>query len=131
MKIDASARALLLISLAIALFCPRLHADGGVFKSADTSMFFPASENEQVAFIACADGRELLVLAVNFEVEANESAVWILPVPAPPDRVKAHLVDRFPTLRGFDPARRLKARASELFSLLFSASCLFLARFSG
>lgn len=95
-------------------------ADGKVFKGRDFSDMRPVLENEQRAFIMHKDGRETMILAVNFDLEESESAFWLFPVLGQPDQVKTDVVDKFPSLRGVD----VKAEAHAGIQLLTNMQLL-------
>ncbi len=95
-------------------------ADGKVFKGRDLSDMRPVLENEQRAFIMHKDGRETMILAVNFDLEESEKAFWLFPVLGQPDQVKTDVVDKFPSLRGVD----VKAEAHAGIQLLANMQLL-------
>lgn len=94
-----------------------LFADGKVFKGLDYGSFMPVTEESQHAIIAHKDGREAMLLAVNFALEDNEKAFWLFPVPGKPEEVKADVVDTFPWIKGIDPRMDAKAKFQILFGL--------------
>ncbi len=96
-----------------------LRADGGIFKTLDRTLYGPLTEEEQVAVIAHVENRELLVVAVNFPLEEDESALWVLPVFGPPQEVNVQFIDRFPIPSGFNPTSYVRHR---LVHLCFAGS---------
>ncbi|MEN8128501.1 MAG: hypothetical protein ABFR90_11970 [Planctomycetota bacterium] len=95
-------------------------ADGKVFKGRDLGSFFPITEETQHAIIAHKDGREAMLLAVNFSLEDNEKAFWLFPVLGKPEEIKADIVDIFPWIRGDDPRMIAKGK----FQILFGAQII-------
>jgi len=95
-------------------------ADGKVFRGYDGSTFFPVMEESQHAIIAHKDGREAMLLAVNFNMEDNEKAFWLFPVLGRPEEIKTDVVDTFPWIRGIDP--RMSAKVN--FQFLFGAQII-------
>src|SRR5437879_3530681 len=59
------------------------------------SKLTPLRETEQQAFIEWADGEEHLYVATRTEPSTGPS-LWLLPVPARPDQVKAEPIQAFP-----------------------------------
>src|SRR5262245_7673023 len=82
----------LVLSLFVILgFASVGHADG--FVIAKGGKYVP--EKEQRAFIEWDDGQEKLFVATRTE-ESSEETLWIVPVPAKPDTVRADPVAKFP-----------------------------------
>jgi hypothetical protein len=77
-----------------------VRADGKIW---DYGTSLPVAENEQVAAIAFRDGIQKMILAVNFELSDTDGAIWIFPVPGPPDEVSTEVLDIFPSFSGRDP----------------------------
>lgn len=92
-----------IITLLLLVVSNIIFADGKVFKGRDFSSMFPVHENEQRAFIAHKDGREAMVLAVNFDLEDDEKAFWLFPVLGQPQNVEVDLLEHYPRLWGYDP----------------------------
>ena len=101
----------MLVVSAVLILCIPLpvFADGKVFTGLDRSGFRHISQNEQRAAIKFENNVEDLVIAISYIPEEDTSALWIFPVPAKPDTVKLDVVDRFPTVRGYDPYRETDA----------------------
>ncbi|MBN1917467.1 MAG: hypothetical protein JW889_06120 [Verrucomicrobia bacterium] len=121
---------LLLLPLFLLLFAPTLaHADGKVFtRSADYSAFEAANQKDQRAVIFLRDGRERLLITINYYADPDEQGLWIFPVPGTPDTVHIDLWDTLPTFRGRDDrpwARRIVGktmlimRATQFYPLIF------------
>ena len=103
-------------------------ADGKTFtRSADYSAFGPVRQNEQRAAIRFGDGREDLLIAINYNAQPDDQGLWIFPVPGRPGEVRTDLLDAFPQLQGYDDrpwADRMvhnamtAMRASQLYPLI-------------
>lgn len=100
----------LLAALAGTLVPSFARADGVAFQADDTSEWRPAQEDEQIAAIECANGRETLTLAVGLRLDEKQNALWIFPIPAGAKDPKLEIVDQFPQFHGSDP--RVSARAN-------------------
>ncbi len=85
-------------------------ANGLVFKSTDSGVFVAIPEKSQDALIAHKDGREAMLLAVNFDLEDNSKAFWLLPIPGKPEQVRVDVIDNFPRFLGMDPVRLTKEK---------------------
>jgi hypothetical protein len=82
---------------------PRLaHPDGMAFKGRDQSSFSPIVPGEQRAAIFHREAIQKMVIAINFEADDEDSALWIFPVLGTPDRTKVDLLDSFPPFHGVD-----------------------------
>jgi hypothetical protein len=106
--------------LLLLLVSPSIYADGMVFKGVDFRSFIPVTEDNQHAIIAHRNGQEAMLLAVNFNLEDNEKAFWLFPVPGKPEEVKADIIDVFPKIRGMNPW----VSAQSKFLLLFGTQML-------
>ena len=99
-------------------------ADGMVFSMVlsgrDFSSAVPITEKSQHAIIAHKDGREGMLLAVNFDLKDDTKAFWLFPVPGKPEEVEADIVDVFPRIRGF----KQTTNAQMKFLTLFGAQML-------
>jgi hypothetical protein len=102
------------VCLACAISTVPAMADGIAFKGLDLQSLLPAAENEQIAAISHRDGVERMIIAVDFDAEADERAVWVFPVPGAPDAVHVEIQDTFPRLFGFDPRTRAGVRIEHL-----------------
>lgn len=109
-----------IVVLLLLLTSPIVLADGKVFKGFDVSSFVPVPEESQHAVIVHDRGREGMLLAVNFNLEGNEKAFWLFPVPGRPEEVKADVIDTFPQINGIQPAAFAKMK----FQLLFDCQML-------
>lgn len=98
---------------------PVVLADGMVFSlsARDFSSAVPVTEEIQQAIIAHENGREGMLLAVNFNLEDDEKAFWLFPVPGRPEDVKADVVDTFPPIEGIRPGAFAHLRLRVLFDL--------------
>ena len=65
-------------------------ADGVVY---DRSSKLPLKQREQMAAIAFHDGIEKMIIAINFELDSQDDALWIFPVLGTPDQVKVDIQD--------------------------------------
>jgi hypothetical protein len=98
-----------LLAAGMGLFLPCLAlADGCILKKGGG--YVP--EWSQVAFIEWNNGQERLFVATKADVTA-EPTVWIIPVPANPDQVKAEPVERFPRVMGENQLPKLRKRLEE------------------
>lgn len=111
-------KVLTILILYLIIFPSSVLADGGIWRYYQ-DRWEPLSENEQKAAINYQDGLEKMIIDVNFNMEANDKAVWIFPVPAKPEKVVIDVVTNFPELYGNDP--RLEAKSS-MNSMLFLSS---------
>ncbi|MDD5092255.1 MAG: hypothetical protein PHQ23_15250 [Candidatus Wallbacteria bacterium] len=83
------------------LLAGRLHADGMVYVDyTDESQMKPATELEQRGAIFMDQGREKLVISVDFIAATAESAVWMFPVPGSTGEVHCEISDQFPRFSG-------------------------------
>ncbi|MBI3922418.1 MAG: hypothetical protein HY318_13435 [Armatimonadetes bacterium] len=74
-------------------------ADGIAFEG---SML--AGEGEQKAAILHNNGLQKMVIAVQLHLAKPEKAVWIVPIPSKPDRIRVDLVSQFPVFDGRNTA---------------------------
>lgn len=125
-------RATLVIVAGIVSLSTLASGDGVSFKSRDWSMLEPVLENNQVAAISHKDGIEKMALAINIDLDDDEQAVWVVPVPGDPSEVKIDILDGFPAFDGSDPTQKardniyfmmLLIRATQLYPLAFE--CIF------
>jgi len=77
----------------------------------------PLEENEQRAAINYQDGLEKMIIAVNFNLQSNDNAVWIFPVPAKPQKVVIDVVTKFPQLYGNDPSQQAESALGSVLML--------------
>jgi len=121
---------LFLFLASTALFqCPAF-ADGMLFKGRDRLALSPLRPGEQVAAIIHRDHRQKMVIALRFQLEEQDKALWMFPVPGTPDTTRLELVDSFPRFKGRDirwdaafDCYLLTAlvRATQFWPLLFEA----------
>lgn len=99
-------------------------ADGMVFsmvlRGRDFSSAVPVTEESQHAIIAHKDGREWMLLAVNFNLADDTKAFWLFPVPGKPKDIRTEVVDVFPRITGLKPT----INAQMKFMTLFGAQML-------
>jgi len=88
------------ISLAVAAPCL---ADGMAYKGRDFSSMRPIAQNEQRAVITHKNGVEKMLIAISLEMEDEDNAIWIFPVPGRPQDVKVDVLDLFPRFSGKEP----------------------------
>ncbi|MFB0554885.1 MAG: hypothetical protein ACETWQ_16390 [Phycisphaerae bacterium] len=98
----------LLIAVMLLGVCVPSFGDGKAFSGLDFSSLRPVMEREQRAVILHRDGVEKMLIAVSLELEEEDNALWIFPVPGAPERVKLDVVDSFPQFRGRDPRQKAK-----------------------
>ncbi len=100
-------------------------ADGAVLRPLPGA-FDLVDENSQQAFINYEQGIEKLIIAVDIEKTSPE-AVWLIPVPAPPQQVEVDIVSSLPNFFGEDIIK--KAKNTDIFDLtaLLWTNQLFLA----
>jgi hypothetical protein len=123
----------LLFAIVVLFHCPtQLQADGALYHA---SSLRPLREKEQMAAIFFRDGRQKMVIALNFDVETTDSALWVFPVPGTPNQTKVDVIDTFPRFMGPDvrdgAAFRIHAnmtfvRATQIYPLPFDMISLFL-----
>jgi len=108
----------ILIILLLCLFTipSSVLADGGIWRY-QGDIWEPLTENEQRAAINYQDGLEKLIVTVNFDMQSNDSAVWIFPVPAKPQKVVIDVVTKFPQLYGSDPSQEAKSALGSVLIL--------------
>lgn len=94
----------LLLALTV-LFAGRTCADGLALAGRDLSSVSPLREGEQRSAIVHRNGVQKMIIAVNFELDDAERALWILPVPGPANQVRVDVLDAFPRIGGRDPRR--------------------------
>jgi hypothetical protein len=100
---------LVLLSVAVGLLTFRaVAADGCILKKGGG--YVP--ERSQIAFIEWKDGQERLFVATKADNTA-EPTVWIVPVPANPEHVKAEPMEKFPQVMGTNQLPRLHKRLEE------------------
>lgn len=117
-----------LLLASTALFqCPAF-ADGMLFRGRDRLALSPLRPGEQVAAIIHRDHRQKMVIALRFQLEEQDKALWMFPVPGTPGTTKLELVDSFPRFNGSDPRSDAVrdchmlmslVRATQLWPLLF------------
>jgi hypothetical protein len=78
-------------------------ADGRAFKGKDFGSMRSIAQNEQRAVISHKDGIEKMLIAISLEMENEDNAIWIFPVPGKPEKVKVDVLDSFPRFSGKDP----------------------------
>lgn len=98
------------------------HSDGIAYKGYEASSMTPVVQSEQRAAIVHRDGLQCMVIAVNLDLEAEERALWIFPVPGTPDQVTLDLVDQFPRFRGSNPRRSAAEAIRELMDTVAYAA---------
>jgi hypothetical protein len=97
-----------LLPVLICLILPTLAiADGCIFGK---NGYIP--ERSQTAFIEWSSGQERLFVATKADA-TSEPSVWIIPVPANPEQVKAEPVERFPYVVGPNRLRQLRKHLAE------------------
>ena len=85
-------------------------------------------ETNQDAFINYENGVEKMILSVGFQY--NETAFWIFPLPAEPNKIVIDIVNNLPRLSGEDVSKKAKSnlidiekilQASQLYTIPFLA----------
>jgi hypothetical protein len=77
----------------------------------------PIPENSQLAAINYEDGLEKMIIAVNFDMRDYAKAVWIVPVPAKPERVVIDVLSKFPRFYGEDVVERAESGVDDIITL--------------
>jgi hypothetical protein len=77
--------------------------DGVAFKGRDFGSMRPIAQNEQRAVISHHLDTEKMLIAISLDLEDEDNAIWIFPVPGKPEKVKVDVLDSFPTFFGKDP----------------------------
>lgn len=93
---------ILLLAGIVLLFPSLARPDGRVFVG-DRSAMRPLQPREQAAAIVQRDGVEKMVIALNFDAEDKDSALWIFPLPGTSSQTRVDIVDSFPQFWGRDP----------------------------
>lgn len=88
---------LFLFSTILYIFQNIVHADGVAY---DRSSMRPLVQNEQMAAIFHHDGIQAMIIAINFDIDDEDDALWIFPVPGTPSKVDLDVIDSFPRFRG-------------------------------
>jgi hypothetical protein len=78
-------------------------ADGVAFRGWDFRSMRPIAQNEQRAVISHHLNTEKMLIAISLDLEDEDNAIWIFPVPGKPETVKVDVLDSFPTFFGKDP----------------------------
>lgn len=107
----------LIIVLLFSFICVPVLGDGLAFKGTDYHSLRPVLENEQRAVIVHNNGIEKLLIAVSLELESEEKALWIFPVPGSPDKVKIDVVDSFPKFSGENPHKQVRKLINRAFDI--------------
>jgi hypothetical protein len=92
-----------LMSLTIAIISTSACLGDGVVFRGDYRSMFPIVQNEQHAVILHSQGREKLLIAISLDMENEDNAIWIFPVPGKPQEVEVNVLDLFPRFYGKDP----------------------------
>jgi hypothetical protein len=93
-------RRLLAGTLAAFLLMPGPALADGIVIKPSMDGWSTADENSQQALIMHRDGIEQLTVAIVVDDANAKGMVWLLPVPALPERVKVDVVAEFPAVRG-------------------------------
>lgn len=124
-------------TLVLVVGTPVSLADGKAFGYRDFTTLRPVAQHEQVAAIHLHNGIQRMLIAVNVDLEEDQHALWIFPVPGRPETTQVDLVTEFPVLRGRDPfgaAREglsnlgLATRATQVYTVLCCMPNLFTGR---
>jgi len=111
-------RVVFLLLASITLLPHLAPADGMLYSGRDRLALSPLLPDEQVAAIVHGNHTQRMVIALRFRVKEQDKAVWILPVPGTPERIKMDVVDSFPRFRGRNPRSDAALLCSMLFSLV-------------
>jgi hypothetical protein len=101
-KMTRTIRCLIVMTLVL-LISISCFADGVSFKGRDFKSMRPIIQNEQRAVISHQNGYEKMLIAISLNLEDQNSAIWIFPVPGKPEIVKVDVLDLFPRFFGKDP----------------------------
>lgn len=96
-------KTILLVVSGVMIAAVPCFADGMAFKGKDFGSMRPIAQNEQRAVISHEDGFEKMLIAISLEMENEENAIWIFPVPGQPEKVKVDVLDSFPLFSGKEP----------------------------
>lgn len=97
--------------------CAFVFGDGIAFKGNDYHSLMPITEKEQRAVIVHNNGIEKLLIAISLELESEDKALWIFPLPANPNSVKIDVVDSFPKFSGENPHRQVRELLNKAFEI--------------
>ena len=101
-----------LLVTAFVVFPFSVFADGVVIRPLPKGDWTWVDENSQRAFINYEEGREKLIIAVDFEKE-NSDIAWIIPVPSTPEKVGIDITSELPIFFGEDVISKAKIKLSE------------------
>jgi len=105
-----------LVLLFIMIFPTSVFADGVIWRYYNNGLQ-PLEENEQRVAINYQNGIQKMIIDVNFDMGAQDRAVWVFPVPASPDDVVIDVVTEFPSLYGTDPRVQAKSAIGSILAL--------------
>src|SRR3989338_4147024 len=104
--------------IALVLFAPIVLADGMAhYYDPNNYMWRPLIENRQLAAIDFENGKETLLLAIEFKENSGKKMVWIFPVPAQPKDVQINIIDTFPYFGGRTVNQTKNDKSWSLFAL--------------
>jgi len=106
--------------LFFSFICVPVLGDGIAFKGNDYHSLMPISEKEQRAVIIYNNGIEKLLIAVSLELESEDKALWIFPLPSDPNKIKTEVVDSFPNFTGENPHNQVKELINRAFNIALS-----------
>lgn len=122
-----------LLFLAVSLFPTVTRGDGAAFQGHDLSSLEPIQEREQMAAIVHHNNMERMIIAINFEAEDQDNALWIFPLPSTPGKTRLEVLNSFPLFFGNDPRQTASAvinglmtvsRATQIYPLPFELMSL-------
>ena len=89
---------------------PSVKADGMVIDP----LIRPIMENSQLAAIHYEQGRENLLLVIETDEIHSEKAAWIVPIPAPHNKVILNIMPDFPMYSGYEVVSSVKRKFNDL-----------------
>lgn len=108
---------LVFFNFLLLIFSTSVLADGFVhIYDPDLNSWELKKEQRQLCAINYTNGLEKMILAIEVGDLQGEKAVWILPVPAEPDKTVIDIIKKFPRLWGYE----IKEAMREVISLGFT-----------
>jgi len=109
----------LLVSLIllVLIISPIAFADGGMWvHNIDTWNLY--DQKSQLAAIDYKDGFQNMLIQINLDDQVHgDKAVWIFPVPAPPEKVAVNIIKSYPIFQGENMKNKLESTTSGMASI--------------
>lgn len=72
-----------------------------------------SDESNQQAFINYENGLQKMIISVGFEIENNNGAVWLFPVPSDPNKIALNIIKNLPQLTGEEISEKAKSNLDQ------------------